>query len=89
MSHVIVHKKIINKANAVMSENVYEQAIIPPSGPQCLPIPSLNSLMNIVAKLHVIIKAEPLARDFQQFGIFTSVDSGKPVQPPYMLRNSK
>ena len=56
MSHVIVHKKIINKANAVMSENVYEQAIIPPSGTQCPPIPSLNSPMNIVAKLHVIIK---------------------------------
>ena len=56
MSHVIVHKKIINKANAVMSENVYEQAIIPPLGSQCLPIPSLNSLMNIDAKLHVIIK---------------------------------
>ena len=56
MSHVIVHKKIINKANAVLSENVYEQAIIPPSGPQSLPISSLNSLMNIVAKLHVINK---------------------------------
>ena len=56
MSHVFVHKKIINKANVVMSENVYEQAIIPPSGPQCLPILSLNSPMNIIAKLHVIIK---------------------------------
>ena len=56
MSHVIVHKKMINKANAVMSENVYEQAIIPPSGYQCLPNPSLNSPQNIVAKLHVIIK---------------------------------
>ena len=56
MSHEFVHKKIINKANAVMSENVYEQAIILPSGPQCLPIPSLNSPQNIVAKLHVIIK---------------------------------
>ena len=56
MSHVIVHKKIINKANAVMSENVYEQAIIPPPGLQCLPIPSPNSPMNVVAKLYVIIK---------------------------------
>ena len=56
MPHGIVHKKIINKANAVMSENAYEQAIIPPSGLQCLPIPSLNSPMNIVVKLYVIIK---------------------------------
>ena len=56
MSHVIVHKKIINKANAVMSENVYEQAVIPPSGLQCLPMPSLNSPMNVVAKMYVIIK---------------------------------
>ena len=27
--------------------------------------------------------------DFQQCGILTSVDSDKPVQPPYKLRNSK
>ena len=58
MSHVIVHKKIINKANAVMSENVYEQVIIPPppSGHKCLPIPSLKSPENVVAKLYVVIK---------------------------------
>ena len=29
------------------------------------------------------------ARDFQQLDILTSVDSGKPVQPPVKLRNSK
>ena len=28
-------------------------------------------------------------RDFQQCGILTSVDSAEPVQPPFMLRNSK
>ena len=27
--------------------------------------------------------------DFQQCGILTSVDSDKPVQPPFKLRNSK
>ena len=27
--------------------------------------------------------------DYQQCGILTSVDSGKPVQPPFRLRNSK
>ena len=27
--------------------------------------------------------------DFQQCGIFTSVDSDQPVQPPLKLRNSK
>ena len=27
--------------------------------------------------------------DFQQCGVFTSVDSGEPVQPPFKLRNSK
>ena len=27
--------------------------------------------------------------DFQQCGVLTSVDSDKPVQPPFMLRNSK
>ena len=27
--------------------------------------------------------------DFQQCGNFTSVDSDEPVQPPFMLRNSK
>ena len=30
-----------------------------------------------------------LTCDFQQCGILTSVDSGKPVQPPFKLRNSK
>ena len=28
-------------------------------------------------------------RDFQQFGILTSVDSDEPVQPPFKPRNSK
>ena len=28
-------------------------------------------------------------RDFQQCGILTSVDSDEPVQPPFMLRDSK
>ena len=28
-------------------------------------------------------------RDFQQCGILTSVDSGKPVQHPFKLRNSE
>ena len=28
-------------------------------------------------------------RDFQQCGILTSVDSDKPVQPPFRLRNIK
>ena len=27
--------------------------------------------------------------DFQQCGILTSVDSDKPVQPPFKLRNSQ
>ena len=27
--------------------------------------------------------------DFQQSGILTNVDSDKPVQPPFKLRNSK
>ena len=27
--------------------------------------------------------------DFQHCGIFTSVDSGEPVAPPFKLRNSK
>ena len=30
MSYVIVHRKIINKANTVMSVDVYVQAILPP-----------------------------------------------------------
>ena len=30
-----------------------------------------------------------LTRDFQQYGILTSVDSDEPVQPPFMLRISK
>ena len=30
-----------------------------------------------------------MARDFQQCGILTSVDSYEPVQPPVKLRNSK
>ena len=29
------------------------------------------------------------ARDFQQFDILTSVDSDKPLQPPFKLRNFK
>ena len=41
MSHVIVHKKIINKTNAVMSENVYEQAIIPLQVPSVYQTPPL------------------------------------------------
>ena len=32
---------------------------------------------------------EPASCDFQQCGIFTSVDSDELVQPPIKLRNSK
>ena len=52
MSHV--HKKIIKKANAVMSENVYVQAIIPPSGLQCLSIPSLKAAYSVTFDLLIL-----------------------------------
>ena len=34
-------------------------------------------------------KIRALTCDFQQCGILTSVDSDRPVQPPFKLRNSK
>ena len=38
----------------------------------------------------VVYIFEPTATcDFQQCGILASVDSDEPVQPPFMLRNSK
>ena len=41
------------------------------------------------SKLLACIVKWAVTRDFQQCGIFTSVDRDKPMQPPFKLRNSK
>ena len=37
----------------------------------------------------IITQIWAVARDFRKCGILTSVDSDEPLQPPFMLRNSK
>ena len=44
-----------------------------------------HSMKSNIFKMNILA----LQRDFQQCGILTSVDSDKPVQPPFELRNSK
>ena len=50
---------------------------------------SLSLTMRQVQKFHVLVYDGATTRDFQQFGIMTSVDSDEPVQSPVRLRNSK
>ena len=50
---------------------------------------SLKGNQYLIFKNNLNSKKRAVARDFQQCGVLTSVDSDEPLQPPFKLRNSK
>ena len=81
-----------NIVKKVMLKNICRRQKIMENYPAC----RVNRLTICVGRTPIILfiiitgkRKWAVARDFQQYGILTCVDSDEPLQPPFKLRNTK